>query len=125
MREYSAARLTPPARGAIIADMTDHGAERLGTSTQPAIAFTWNDSPLTGVEGDTIASALIAAGERILTIHPTSGEPRGGFCLVGRCADCLVVVDGQPGVMACVTPLTPGLRVELQIGHGNWGEGGW
>jgi len=126
MREYSAARLTPPVRGAIIARMSDHsvGAERIGPSVQPEIHFTWNASPTTGVEGDTVASALIAAGERVLTVHPTSGEPRGGFCFVGRCSDCLVVVDGQPGVMACVTPLKAGLRVERQVGHGHWGEGG-
>lgn len=104
--------------------MSDHdvGADRIGASIQPAIHFTWNATPMTGVEGDTVASALIAAGERVFTIHPTSGEPRGAFCWVGRCADCLVVVDGHPGLMACLTPLTPGLHVERQVGHGHWGE---
>jgi len=103
--------------------MSDHhvGAERLGASIRPPLGFTWNGSPMAGVEGDTVASALVAAGERIFTVHPASGQPRGGFCLVGRCSDCLVVVDGQPGVMACVTPLTAGLRVERQVGHGHWG----
>lgn len=101
--------------------MSYHGAGRIGASTQPSIDFTWNAKPMAGVEGDTVASALIAADERVFTIHPTSGEPRGGFCLVGRCSDCLVVVDGEPGVMACVTRLTAGLRVERQVGHGHWG----
>ena len=104
--------------------MNDHGAGRVDNSAQPPISFTWNGTPLTGAEGDTVASALIAAGERVLTVHPTSGEPCGGFCLVGRCSDCLVMVDGQPGTMACVTPLVHGLRVERQVGHGHWGEDG-
>lgn len=104
--------------------MTGHGAARVGVTDNQANVFTWNGVALTGVLGDTVASALIAAGERIFTIHPTSGEQRGGFCFVGRCSDCLVVVDGQPGVMACVTPLTDGLRVERQVGHGHWGEDG-
>ena len=104
--------------------MSDHGARRTGDPDKPHVAFTWNATPMTGVEGDTVASALVAAGERVFTIHPTSGEPRGGFCFVGRCADCQVVIDGQPGMMACVTPLTAGLRVECQVGHGHWGEDG-
>lgn len=104
--------------------MNHHGAARVAGTDRTPLAFAWNGSPLTGVEGDTVASALLAAGERVFTVHPTTGEPRGGFCLVGRCSDCLVVVDGQPGVMACVTPLVAGLRVERQVGHGHWGEGG-
>ncbi len=104
--------------------MGDHGAARIGNSDHPPVEFTWNGTPLAGVAGDTIASALIAAGERVFTRHPASGRPRGGFCMVGRCSDCLVVVDGQPGVMSCVTPLVEGLRVERQVGHGYWGEDG-
>ena len=102
--------------------MSDHGATRLGDASGTPIDFTWNGRTLTGIPGDSLASALIAAGERVFTTHPTSGEPRGGFCMVGRCPDCLVVVDGQPGVMACVTPLVAGLCIELQVGHGHWGE---
>jgi sarcosine oxidase subunit alpha len=104
--------------------MNDHGAGRIGNIERRAISFTWNGTPMTGAEGDTVASALIANGERVFTIHPTSGQPRGGFCLVGRCSDCLVVVDGQPGTIACVTFLVDGLRVERQVGHGHWGEEG-
>jgi len=34
--------------------------------------------------------------------------------MVGRCADCMVVVDGVPGVRACVTPVSAGLDVRTQ-----------
>ena len=102
----------------------DHGAGRFGPQARRPISFTWNGTPMTGAEGDTVASALIANGQRVFTVHPTSGQPRGGFCFVGRCSDCLVVVDGQPGTMACVSPLVDGLRVERQVGHGHWDEDG-
>lgn len=103
--------------------MIDHGAERIGSPGGRPVAYTWNGDAMSGVAGDTVASALIAAGARVFHINPTSGEARGGLCMVGRCADCLVIVDGQPGVMACVTPLDDRMRVERQDGHGRWGGG--
>jgi predicted molibdopterin-dependent oxidoreductase YjgC len=87
----------------------------------PAVAdvtFMFDGAPLTGRSGEPIAAALLAAGVRVFRTMPGSGEPRGGFCLVGRCVDCLVVVDGQPNVRACVTPLRAGVRVETQRGLG-------
>ena len=72
---------------------------------------------------DSVASALLASGRRHFLISPHDGEPRGGFCFVGRCADCLMVIDGQPGTMACVTRVRPGMSVETQAGHGHWGLG--
>lgn len=40
------------------------------------------------------------------------GAPRGLFCGMGVCFDCLVRVDGREGVRACVTPIRAGMRVE-------------
>lgn len=84
----------------------------------PQIAFTFDGRPIVGREGESIAAALLAAAVRVFRTMPRSGEPRGGWCLVGRCADCLVVVDGRPNVPACTTPVSPGLRVETQHGLG-------
>jgi predicted molibdopterin-dependent oxidoreductase YjgC len=44
--------------------------------------------------------------------HTQSGSPRGVFCGMGVCFDCLVTVDGRPDVRACVTPVRDGMRVE-------------
>ena len=46
------------------------------------------------------------------------GAPRGVFCGMGVCFDCLVVIDGEPSRRACVTFVTEGMRVETQIGFG-------
>ena len=50
------------------------------------------------------------------------GYPRGIFCGIGRCTDCVMTVDGQPNVRTCVTPVRAGMKVETQQGLGKWGE---
>jgi sarcosine oxidase subunit alpha len=75
---------------------------------------------------DSVASALLAAGKSTFLISPHDEQPRGGFCFVGRCGDCLMVIDGQPGTMACTTRVRSGMVVETQVAHGRWevsGEG--
>jgi len=63
------------------------------------------------VEGDSIAAALMRAGILVLR-RSRSGEPRGVFCGIGICNDCLVTVEGHPNVRACITPAEAGLVVE-------------
>jgi predicted molibdopterin-dependent oxidoreductase YjgC len=97
--------------------ISDHPA--LGRGPASAIVtFSFDGAPVSGRDGEPIAAALFAAGIRVLRTMPGLGEPRGGFCMVGRCVDCLVVVDGRPNVRACVTPVRFGLRVETQRGLG-------
>ena len=72
-------------------------------------------------EGESIAAALFAAGVRITRWTARAGEPRGYFCGMGVCQDCLVTVDGSPNVRACMTPVRDGLHVETQRGLGEWG----
>ena len=86
------------------------------------ITFAFDSVPIVGLEGDTVASALIANGILALGTSPISGDPYRGFCLVGRCAECLMTIDGQPGTMACATPLVAGMQVRTQQGRGNWDE---
>jgi predicted molibdopterin-dependent oxidoreductase YjgC len=71
-------------------------------------------------EGESIAAALIASGRRTTRWTARAGEPRGYFCGMGVCQDCLVTVDGLPNVRACMTPVRDGLRIETQRGLGDW-----
>jgi NADH dehydrogenase/NADH:ubiquinone oxidoreductase subunit G len=102
--------------------MNAHGARR-AAQTGSAVQITFDGEHLTALDTDTVASALIAAGNRVLTVDPHDGSPRGGFCFVGRCSDCLMVIDGQPGTMACITPVRDGMRIETQRGRGHWESG--
>ncbi len=66
-------------------------------------------------EGETVATALLAEGY-IATRTTVGGEPRGVFCGMGVCFDCLVVVDGIPNTRACVTWVRDGMQVSRQDG---------
>jgi len=70
--------------------------------------------------GEPVAVALLADGVRTLRTTPKSGEPRGIFCMVGRCSDCLMIIDGIPGVRACTALVHDGMDVRTQHGHGDW-----
>ncbi len=67
-------------------------------------------------EGDTIASALHRAGVRTFNRSLKLHRRRGLYCLTGDCPNCLVTVDGVPGVRACTTEARDGMRVERETG---------
>lgn len=64
--------------------------------------------------GESVASALLAAGTPLVSRSAKYHRPRGPFCLAGACGSCLVRVDGQPNQRACRTPCRDGLVVETQ-----------
>jgi sarcosine oxidase subunit alpha len=64
--------------------------------------------------GESVTSALLAAGEPLVARSAKYHRPRGPFCLAASCASCLVRVDGTPNVRACETPCREGLRVDSQ-----------
>lgn len=66
--------------------------------------------------GDTVASALFAAGELECRDTPVRGVPRGPFCMMGVCYDCLVTIDGKPNQQGCMTVVRAGMRIERQAG---------
>jgi sarcosine oxidase, subunit alpha len=73
---------------------------------------------ITAYEGETIATVLLAAGRRTLrhTIHKK--HPRGVYCGIGLCYECMMVINGVPNLRACQTLATAGCRVETQEGLG-------
>ncbi len=74
------------------------------------IAFRFDNRPIQALQGETIAAALSAAG--IMTFrHTPSGAPRGLFCGMGACFDCVVTVDGRIGQRACMIPAADGMVV--------------
>ncbi|MBX5482808.1 MAG: (2Fe-2S)-binding protein [Myxococcaceae bacterium] len=65
-------------------------------------------------EGDSVASALIAAGEHVFARSVKYHRPRGPWCMTGECSHCLMRVDGLPNVFTCRTRVRPGMRIERQ-----------
>ncbi len=68
--------------------------------------------------GQTVAAALWAAGIRSWRTTRESGSPRGLFCGIGVCFDCLVTIDGTPNQRACLVPVRPDMMVTTQLGTG-------
>ncbi|MBI0577178.1 (2Fe-2S)-binding protein [Neobacillus cucumis] len=75
------------------------------------VNFTFNDQVFSGLEGETIAAALLASGVRTLRCQEETGTPRGIYCNIGHCYECRVQVDGRMGVRACLTPIRNGMKV--------------
>ena len=80
------------------------------------VTFTLDGQEMQGCEGEPIAAALKAAGVMVHRHTLKNDAPRGIFCAIGRCTDCVMIVDGQPNVRTCVTPLHAGMKVQTQYG---------
>ena len=92
----------------------------VGVERGRALEVFMDGAEVRAYEGESIAAALAASGRRFTRWTARTGEPRGYFCGMGVCQDCLVTVDGLPNVRACVTPVRDGMRVESQRGLGDW-----
>lgn len=72
--------------------------------------------PIPALEGEPIAAALYASGIRTTRLSARTREPRGPFCMIGRCTECAMIVDGVSSVRTCRTPVRDGMRVDTPIG---------
>jgi hypothetical protein len=86
-------------------------------STQ-ACAFQFDGDPVSAQPGQSVAAALIAAGQRSWRRTREGGTPRGVFCGIGICFDCLITVNGEPNRRACLIEAQPGDVITTQQGAG-------
>jgi D-hydroxyproline dehydrogenase subunit alpha len=77
----------------------------------PPVAWECDGVVVSGLAGESLAASLTALGRLALKRGP-HGEPRGLYCGMGVCGECLVSVDGDHNVRACMTKLTAGMRVQ-------------
>ena len=82
------------------------------TAGEP-VTFTCDGAAIEGLAGETLAARLVGAGRT--AFHPNGTvAARGLFCGMGVCRECLVSVDSEPNMRACMTPLKAGMHVELR-----------
>lgn len=67
-----------------------------------------------GLAGQTIAGVLLGSGTLAWRTTSKNARPRGVFCGIGVCYDCLVVVNGQRDVRACQRRAADGDAVSTQ-----------
>lgn len=73
-------------------------------------------APVEATPGQTVAGLLIGLGRSSWRDTRRFGRPRGVFCGIGVCFDCLVVVNGVPDVRACQRTLAAGDEIRVQHG---------
>lgn len=89
----------------------------------PRLSFEFDGRPMTARAGDTVAAALLANGVVACRETPVSNSPRGPYCMMGICFECLVIIDGIGNRQGCLVPLVEGMRIETQRGRRQFVEG--
>ena len=93
--------------------MPEHTATRMGSRQgEPNVSIVVDGKPLAARAGEMLAAALMAGGIVSLRRSPNAGTPRGAFCLMGVCQECLVRVDGKVR-QACLAIVTDGMIVDF------------
>jgi predicted molibdopterin-dependent oxidoreductase YjgC len=90
--------------------------QRLPDVESERVTITVDGAQVRAVAGDTVAAALLAAGFDHCRTTPVSGAPRGPYCMMGVCFDCLVTIDGVGNRQGCLVRVREGMAVTLQRG---------
>ena len=77
---------------------------------------TVNGAELQCRAGDSVAAALFAGGMQACRDTAVGEVPRGPYCMMGVCYDCLVTIDGQANQQGCMTAVRDGMKIERQLG---------
>ncbi|GAA5237135.1 (2Fe-2S)-binding protein [Verticiella sediminum] len=85
-----------------------------GQPARPVVHIDFTGVTVPCRAGDSVAVALLASGHEVCRTTVVGGVPRGPYCMMGVCYDCLVTIDGQANRQACMTPVRDGMRVERQ-----------
>tara|TARA_R110000764_G_scaffold53725_1_gene117000 strand:- start:4871 stop:5209 length:339 start_codon:yes stop_codon:yes gene_type:complete len=89
-----------------------------GTSEQSRVNLLLDDDSIIVPAGYTVAAAILVHHRRHSRTSAVSGVPRGPFCLMGGCFECLVEIDGVSNRQACMVEVQNGMKVCTQKGPG-------
>ena len=90
--------------------------------TAKTVTIYFDGMPVRALEGEPVAAALMNAGIRSFRLTAKKKEKRGIFCAIGRCTDCMMIVDGVPNTRTCVTRVREGMKVRTQEGLGSFSQ---
>jgi len=79
-----------------------------------SIELVVNGRTVAALEGSTVATALMNAGELGFRSSPTN-DTRAPLCGMGICYECRVTIDGLAHQRACMTPVRPGMNVVTAV----------
>jgi D-hydroxyproline dehydrogenase subunit gamma len=81
-----------------------------------AVHIWFDDRSMRVPGGRSVAAALLTAGVSRFRATPVCGSPRGPYCMMGACFDCLVEIDGVPSRQSCMVTVRDGMHVRSQEG---------
>ena len=85
-----------------------------GIARGAPVSVTVDGRDIQAYEGESVLAVLWAAGAHALHTTARTHAPRGFFCGMGVCFDCLVTIDGTINVRACLEPVRAGMKIILQ-----------
>jgi len=71
---------------------------------------------VTARAGETVAGVMMRQSSPVTRTTPVHGSPRGPYCMMGVCFECLATVDGMASTQTCMLPVHDGMKVERQHG---------
>ena len=84
---------------------------RLLDQERPAILLQVDGVGIAAKQGDTLLTAMLAAGLGHVRSSEFGDGGRAGFCWMGACQDCWVMVVGKGLRRACSTLAEAGMQV--------------
>lgn len=82
------------------------------STTPRRITVTLNSKPVSTEQGQSVGAVLMGEGIKAWRTTRNEGKPRGLFCGIGACYDCLVTIDGQPNQRACMVEACDSMNIE-------------
>lgn len=82
--------------------------DAIGVGVPSTVAITVDGADVDAYDGETVAATLTRTGRVAWRTTRGAGAPRGLFCGIGICHDCLVTVNGVASIRACLEPIRAG-----------------
>lgn len=76
------------------------------------VTISIDSTPVTVDTGTTVAGAMISQGVTAWRSTRNNERPRGLFCGIGACFDCLVTIDSVPNQRACMVRVCEGQQID-------------
>mgnify|MGYP003345891600 FL=1 len=83
---------------------------------QEIVEFTFDSETISAISGQTVGAAILQSGKKALRKTRFDKKPRGMFCGIGICFDCLVKINGVSNQRACLVPVQSQMNVQTQDG---------
>lgn len=91
---------------------THSSGETWPVKTPGLVSVSFDGRPLVAKPGQNIGAALVSNGITAWRSTRKNARPRGLFCGIGVCFDCLVTVDGEANQRACLVEVQEGMEIE-------------